>query len=240
MPEDTFRVGVIVVAAGAGVRLGRGMPKALVQCAGRTLLEHALDGVLASAVAGHIRVVVPAGDTQLRSIVDTYVHPDVTVRAVDGGASRPASVRAGLDALPGEVDIVLVHDAARALTPPHVFHAVAGAVREGAAAVVPGIPVSDTIKVVEGTTVTATPDRASLRAIQTPQGFDAATLQAAHDASPDDSAVTDDAMLVESLGIAVTVAVGDPLAFKVTTPNDLMLAEALVLHTRDNAQEIQQ
>lgn len=238
--SDTSRVGVIIVAAGAGERLGRGMPKALVQCAGRSLLEHALDSVVASAIAGHIRVVVPAGDTQLRSIVDASTPPNTTLSAVDGGASRPASVRAGLDALPGEVDIVLVHDAARALTPPHVFHSVVSAVREGAAAVVPGIPVADTIKVVQGHTVTATPDRTSLRAIQTPQGFDAGTLRAAHAASADDSAVTDDAMLVESLGIPVTVTGGDPLAFKVTTPNDLMLAEALVLHARDHAREVSQ
>ena len=230
---------MIVVAAGAGERLGRGMPKALVQCAGRTLLEHALDGVLASGVAGHVRVVVPAGDTKLRSIVEVRTLPLLTLTAVDGGASRPASVRAGLDALPGDVEIVLVHDAARALTPPQVFRAVVSAVRDGAAAVVPGIAVSDTIKVVKGNKVTATPDRTSLRAIQTPQGFDAATLRTAHQASVDDAAVTDDAMLVESLGIPVTVAQGDPLAFKVTTPNDLMLAEALVHQARQYAGEQQ-
>lgn len=236
MSVDPSRVGVIIVAAGAGERLGRGMPKALVLCAGRTLLEHALARVIASEVAGHIRVVVPPGDTELRSIVDALSHPHVTVNAVDGGASRPESVRAGLGALPRDVEIVLVHDAARALTPPKVFGAVVDAVHKGAAAVVPGIAVSDTIKVVEGNMVTATPDRTSLRAIQTPQGFDAATLLAAHAAAQDDSAVTDDAMLVESLGIPVTVAPGDPLAFKVTTPNDLMLAEALVLQAR--AQEL--
>lgn len=239
MSEDPSCVGVIVVAAGAGERLGRGMPKALVQCAGRTLLEHALDGVLASAAAAHVRVVVPRGDTSLRSIVEARVHPNVSISAVDGGASRTESVRAGLGALPGSVNIVLVHDAARALTPPHVFHTVVKAVRQGAAAVVPGIPVSDTIKVVEGDTVTATPDRTSLRAIQTPQGFDAATLQAAHAALRDDTSVTDDAMLVEALGIPVTIAPGDPLAFKVTTPNDLMLAEALVLQAREHVQEPQ-
>jgi 2-C-methyl-D-erythritol 4-phosphate cytidylyltransferase len=215
------------------------MPKALVQCAGRTLLEHALDGVLASAVAGNIRVVVPRGDTELRSIVDAQNHPLVSISAVDGGASRPESVRAGLNALPSDVEIVLVHDAARALTPPQVFQSVVNAVRQGAPAVVPGIAVSDTIKVVQGNTVTATPDRASLRAIQTPQGFNAATLRSAHAVSRDDSAVTDDAMLVESLGVPVTVAKGDPLAFKVTTPNDLLLAEALIFHAREHAQEQQ-
>lgn len=238
MSEDSCRVGVIIVAAGSGVRLGRGMPKALVRCAGRTLLELALDGVRASAVAGHIRVVVPPGDTELRAIIDAYPS-GVTIAAVDGGSSRPESVRAGLAALPADVDIVLVHDAARALTPPHVFHSVVAAVRGGAAAVVPGIAVSDTIKVVDGNTVTATPDRATLRAVQTPQGFDAATLYAAHAAVRDHGSVTDDAMLVESLGTPVTLAPGDPLAFKVTTPLDLMLAEAVVLQARAQAQEDQ-
>lgn len=143
------------------------------------------------------------------------------------------------------MDIVLVHDAARALTPPSVFQAVARTVAEGAAAVVPAIPVSDTIKVVEGNRVTATPDRASLRAIQTPQGFDAQTLRRAHAEQDRYGVVTDDAMLVESMGIPVTVTEGDPLAFKVTMPHDLMLAEALVrqaeaVHAEDvQAEDVQ-
>ncbi|WP_309071196.1 2-C-methyl-D-erythritol 4-phosphate cytidylyltransferase [Arthrobacter sp.] len=228
MSEDPSRVGVIVVAAGAGERLGRGIPKALVQCAGRTLLEHALHGVLTSAVAAHVTVVVPRGDSQLRSIVAAQTHPQVTMTAVDGGSNRPESVRAGLNALPPDIDIVLVHDAARALTPPHVFRAVAACVRKGSAAVVPGIPVSDTIKVVEGDTVTSTPERALLRAVQTPQGFNAATLRTAHADPSAAASATDDAMLVEMLGIPVTLAQGDPLAFKVTTPLDLTLAEAIL------------
>lgn len=230
MSEDSSRVGVvgvIVVAAGAGVRLGRGMPKALVECAGRPLLQHALDGVLASGVAAHVRVVVPPGDTQLRAVLRAFAPEHVSLQAVDGGASRPDSVRAGLDALPDDVGVVLVHDAARALTPPHVFQAVVDAIAHGAVAAVPGINVSDTIKVVDGRSVTATPDRASLRAVQTPQGFDAATLRRAHE-SAGHASVTDDAMLLESLGLPVIVTDGDPLAFKVTTPLDLMLAEVLL------------
>lgn len=213
------------------------MPKALVQCGGRTLLEHALDGVIASDVAGHVSVVVPPADTQLRALLEAQDHPEVTLTVVDGGASRSESVRAGLGALPADLEIVLVHDAARALTPPQVFQAVVRKLRKGAPAVVPAIAVSDTIKVVAGDTVTATPDRASLRAVQTPQGFSAATLRSAHASCQGNSAATDDAMLVESLGIPVTVAQGDPLAFKVTTPHDLMLAEALVLQARPHSQE---
>lgn len=239
MSVDSSRVGVIVVAAGAGQRLGRGIPKALVQCAGRTLLEHALGGVLASGVAAHVAVVVPRGDSQLRSIVDAQVHPRITITAIDGGTNRPESVRAGLNALPADVEIVLVHDAARALTPPHVFRAVVACVREGSAAVVPGVPVSDTIKVVDGESVTSTPHRASLRAIQTPQGFDAATLRAAHADWSVAMTATDDAMLVESLGIPVRIAPGDPLAFKVTTPLDLTLAEAVLLQSPESVEEHQ-
>ncbi|NJC21262.1 2-C-methyl-D-erythritol 4-phosphate cytidylyltransferase [Arthrobacter pigmenti] len=228
MSADPSHVGVVLVAAGAGQRLGRGMPKALVRCAGRTLLEHALEGVLASGVSHHVCVVVPSGDTELRAIIDSLPHGTATVTAVDGGASRPESVRAGLAGLTESIQIILVHDAARALTPPQVFRSVVNAVAGGAAAVVPGIPVPDTIKVVDEGIVTATPNRASLRAIQTPQGFDAATLRNAHAHAGVAENVTDDAMLVESLGIPVLVTDGDPLAFKVTRPHDLMLAEALV------------
>lgn len=235
MSVDPSRVGAIVVAAGAGERLGRGIPKALVKCAGRTLLEHALDGLIASGVAGQVCVVVPQGDTELRAVLAGLPVHSLPVRAVDGGASRPESVRAGLDALPADIDVVLVHDAARALTPPHVFQSVAQSVAGGAPAVVPAIAVSDTIKVVEGNTVTATPNRTSLRAVQTPQGFDAATLRRAHVLSAGYGAVTDDAMLVESMGVPVSVTDGDPLAFKVTTPNDLLLAEALVQLTQETA-----
>lgn len=233
MPVNPSRVGVVLVAAGAGQRLGHGMPKALVRCAGRTLLEHALAGVLASGIAHNVCVVVPPGDTELRATISALPQSRANITAVDGGADRPGSVRAGLAGLPEDVDIVLVHDAARALTPPAVFHAVVTAVAGGAAAVVPGIAVPDTIKVVEGGIVTATPRRTSLRAIQTPQGFDAATLRRAHSEAGSAENITDDAMLVESLGIPVTVTDGDPLAFKVTTPHDLMLAEALVRQAQE-------
>lgn len=235
MTVEPPSVGVIIVAAGSGQRLGRGMPKALVRCAGRTLIEYALDGALASGVARHICVVVPQGDTEISSIIDGMPHEGITVTTVDGGASRPESVRAGLAQLPADVDVILVHDAARALTPPSVFQNVVAAVAQGAPAVVPGIPVPDTVKVVQGTTVTATPPRASLRAIQTPQGFDAATLRNAHSLPDQAGNATDDAMLVEQLGVAVKVIEGDRMAFKVTAPHDLLLAESIVAHAQEAA-----
>src|SRR5699024_4745660 len=126
------------------------------------------------------------------------------VRVVAGGADRGASVAAGLAALPAAVDAVLVHDAARALTPPAVFHRVVAAVRHGHPAVIPGLPVSDTIKTVDTRDrVVATPERSTLRAVQTPQGFRRATLERAHREVGD--TVTDDAGLVEALGEAVLV-----------------------------------
>jgi 2-C-methyl-D-erythritol 4-phosphate cytidylyltransferase len=227
-------VGVVLVAAGSGQRLGQGIPKARVLCGGRTLLEHSLDSVVASGAAASVVVVLPAGDAVLSAVVDQAgqrAAGDGTVRitAVPGGATRAASVRAGLDALPSSAGVVLVHDAARALTPPAVFHRVAAAVRAGSPAVIPVLPVVDTVKVVTGDVVTATPDRAVLRAVQTPQGFDARALRAAH-ASPtaSDPGVTDDAMLLEAQGATVHVVEGDALAFKVTTPLDLVIAEAVL------------
>ncbi|WP_082046132.1 IspD/TarI family cytidylyltransferase [Arthrobacter sp. L77] len=254
-------VGVVIVAAGSGQRLGHGIPKARVLCGGRTLLDHAVEAVLRSGVATAVVVVLPEDDDVLAAVVteaaarsaagraadgsaaaatdgrgaspssdDTLGTPTpVRITAVTGGSTRTASVRAGLDTLPPTVGIVLVHDAARSLTPPAVFQRVAAAVAEGSPAVIPVLPVVDTVKVVDGDLVTATPDRAALRAVQTPQGFDAGTLRAAHaGAAAAHPGVTDDAMLMEALGHAVRVVDGDPLAFKVTTPLDLVIAEALL------------
>lgn len=226
-------VGVVLVAAGSGQRLGQGIPKARVLCGGVTLLEHSLRGVIASGVAAHVVVVLPADDHVLAAVVDRAAGAPggaaTTVTSVTGGATRSASVSAGIAALPGPVTVVLVHDAARALTPPGVFRRVAAAVSAGATAVIPVLPVVDTVKVVAGDVVTATPDRSSLRAVQTPQGFDADALRAAHaSTAAGNPAVTDDAMLMEARGAFVHVVDGDPLAFKVTTPLDLVIAEAVL------------
>ena len=146
---------------------------------------------------------------------------------VAGGAERTDSVRAGLAALDPACDIVLVHDAARCLTPATVFERVAAAVTDGASGAVPGLPVVDTVKTVDGRgVITGTPERSTLRAIQTPQGFRAAVLRAAYGSvAGAGSLATDDASLVERSGHEVVVVDGDPLAFKVTTPDDLERAE---------------
>ena len=245
MSESTpgpFRVGVILVAGGSGQRLGYGMPKAQVPLAGEMLLAHALRGVEASGVASHIAVAVPAADTALRALC-AATPLSCPIEVVDGGATRSDSVRAALRALPEDLDAVLVHDAARALTPVQVFHRVTAALAAGAGAVIPAVPVVDTVKAVEFVAgaendpaparVTGTPDRASLRAVQTPQGFDAGLLRRAHAAASDfdeqrAAAITDDAMLAESLGETVHVVEGSAMSLKITTPLDLLLAEAVL------------
>ncbi|MBY6678608.1 2-C-methyl-D-erythritol 4-phosphate cytidylyltransferase [Rhodococcus sp. BP-316] len=214
----------LVPAAGSGVRLGENMPKAFVELAGRTLLEWALDGLSASGALSRVVVVVPniLQDTTSRLVESCVLPVDVVV----GGAERTDSVRAGL-AVAGAADIVLVHDAARCLTPPSLITRVVEAVGAGASAVVPVLPVVDTMKSVDAAgVVTGTVDRATLRSVQTPQGFDGVTLRRAYDSFPDTA--TDDAGLVERLGVDVHTVVGDAEAFKITTPMDLVLARALV------------
>jgi 2-C-methyl-D-erythritol 4-phosphate cytidylyltransferase len=151
------------------------------------------------------------------------------VRVVAGGGTRQSSVRRGLLAVPDGADAVLVHDAARCLAPTALIRAVVDAVRAGHPAVVPAVPVTDTIRSLDGGVV----DRSRLRAVQTPQGFARDVLVRAHEraashADDETQAATDDAGLVEGLGVAVHLVPGDPMAFKVTTPLDLMLAEALL------------
>jgi 2-C-methyl-D-erythritol 4-phosphate cytidylyltransferase len=150
--------------------------------------------------------------------------PPVVV--VSGGRERSDSVRAGLAALEESIGIVLVHDAARCFTPVEVFERVIEAVRAGDPAVVPGLPAVDTVKVVdEGGFVRHTPDRSTLRTIQTPQGFARGSLEVAHASGVH---ATDDAALAETFGIPVRVVPGDPRAFKVTTADDLTRAEQSV------------
>lgn len=221
------------MAGGVGQRLGRGIPKAQVQVAGRSILQHALQGVLDAGVAAEICIVVPAGDTALRLEI-AAVATTVPIRLVDGGATRPDSVAAGLAALSPGIVLVLVHDAARALTPPEVFHRVVGALQSGADAVIPAVPVVDTIKTVEHSLVTGTPPRDTLRAIQTPQGFTVEALGRAH--RDPGAAVTDDAMLMERLGIPVQVVEGADAAFKITTAQDLQIAEILTRASTETRQ----
>jgi 2-C-methyl-D-erythritol 4-phosphate cytidylyltransferase len=219
----------LVPAAGRGERLGGAGPKALQRLGGVPMLVHAVRALAAAPDVGLVVVAAPPGrlDATRELLAEDDLGAELAV--VAGGATRRESVRAALAALPSEVTVVLVHDAARPLVPASLVESVAAAVRDGAVAVVPGQPVPDTIKQVEGDVVIATVDRTRLRAVQTPQGFDRAVLERAHSAhdveGPD---VTDDAAMVEALGLPVRVVPGHEEAFKVTRPLDLLLAEAVL------------
>jgi len=225
---------VIIVAAGQGTRLGAGRPKALVLLHGIPIVTHALRGVLRCRDVAQAVVVAPADRMpELTAAVDLAgrdgTPPGVPVRVVAGGPERSHSVALGLAALSADVGIVLVHDAARALTPVEVFDRVIHAVREGHAAVTPALPVADTItRVIPPEAagglerVAATVERADLRAVQTPQGFLRETLERAHAHAAD--IATDDAGLVEQAGGHVHVVLGDPRAMKITTTHDLAVA----------------
>lgn len=223
-------VAAIVPAAGRGERLGLGLPKALAVVGGLSLVARAVDGLVEGGVDAVVVVAPPGGEDAMRRALGDR---DVTV--VPGGDDRVGSVSAALDALPADADVVLVHDAARCLCPPQVVRAVVDAVRAGHRAVIPATPVADTLKRTgPAGQVLATVDRSDLAAVQTPQGFEPATLRAAHarararrDAG-EPVAATDDAGLAEDLGVTVVTVPGDPRAFKVTTPLDLAMAEALV------------
>jgi 2-C-methyl-D-erythritol 4-phosphate cytidylyltransferase len=227
-------VAAVVPAAGRGERLGPGGPKALRELAGTPMLVHSVRGLLHARLIDLVVVAAPpGGEAEVQAVLNTY---DVSkeVRVVTGGATRQESVRRALESLPLEVDIVLVHDAARPLAPSELADAVVAKIRAGADAVVPGLPVADTIKRVgpDGT-VLETLQRTELVAVQTPQGFVRTLLAKAHDAAlVDGHDTTDDAGLVERVGVTVTVVAGSAEAFKVTRPADLVLAEALLRERR--------
>ncbi len=218
-------VAAIVVAAGSGSRLGADLPKALVPVGGVPLVTHAVENLRAGGVAV---VVVAAPAAHLDAVRAAVGHATV----VAGGPSRQASVAAALAVLP-EADVVLVHDAARCLAPPSLVARVVAAVRAGHRAVVPVLPVTDTLVAsADDGPVASYEDRSRLRAVQTPQGFERATLERAHAAAADraaeeSGAATDDTSLVAAIGETVWAIPGDDAAMKITTPRDRAVAEAL-------------
>lgn len=201
-----------MVAAGSGERFGG--PKQLMALGGRRVLDYAL--AAAAETSDGVVVVVPAdADWDLGG----------AVRSVAGGATRSESVRCGLAAVPDECDVVVVHDAARPLADAALFRSVIDAVRAGADAAVPGRAIADTVKRVEGDVVVGTEPRESLVTVQTPQAFRASVLRAAHGAEPEG---TDDAAVVEAIGGRVVVVGGPRDNLKITEPEDLARAEALI------------
>jgi 2-C-methyl-D-erythritol 4-phosphate cytidylyltransferase len=211
---ETEIVWTIVVAGGSGTRFGKA--KQYEPIGGVRMLDRS---VASAAAASHgVVVVVPAADVDRESGLHSG-H-----RVVAGGSTRSESVRAGLAAVPAGATVVCVHDAARPFADATVFAAVVAAVAAGADGGIPGVPVADTIKVVDAAGVVLhTPDRASLMAVQTPQAFRAEVLRAAHGAGGEG---TDDAALVESMGGVVMVVPGDAGNRKITHADDLEWARA--------------
>ncbi|WP_144792266.1 2-C-methyl-D-erythritol 4-phosphate cytidylyltransferase [Corynebacterium singulare] len=224
------RVIALVAAAGKGTRLGADVPKAYVELRGRTLVERSVQAMVTSGIVDEVIVLVSPAMEEFAARILERVAADIPLRLVHGGGERADSVWAGLQAIPDTDAVVLIHDAARALTPPGMIARVAKRVLDGAVAVIPVVPVADTIKEVEGETVLSTPDRSRLRAVQTPQGFNLAALRQANmdywEQDPDFTA-TDDASLMEWHGARVETVQGDTFAFKITTPIDLVLARAV-------------
>ena len=215
----TGRVAAIIPAAGSGVRLGADVPKAFLELAGLTLLTRSAHAM--SLEADVIVISVPSGflekASQLLSEVDAEVH------VVEGGEHRQESVAKALAVVPEDVTIVLVHDAARPLVPHRVTQDVIAAIRSGAEAVIPVLPLVDTIKRVDSQgRAIETVDRNQLRRVQTPQGFNRKVLDTAY-ANPEVVA-TDDAALMDALGIAVSTVNGDERALKITTMDDVQHA----------------
>jgi 2-C-methyl-D-erythritol 4-phosphate cytidylyltransferase len=208
-------VWVVVVAAGSGTRFGA--PKQFLDLAGERVIDRSVAG--AAGHADGVVVVLPA-DRLADAALASECRGAVVV-AVAGADSRAGSVRAGLAAVPDDADVILVHDGARPLAGDAIYAAVVAAVRKGADAAVPSVPVTDTIRRQSGGVV----DRSELLAVQTPQGFVASVLRAAHASGTD---ATDDATLVEAAGGTVVLVPGDPRNLKLTSPADQLVAEALL------------
>lgn len=209
----------IIAGAGMGHRLGADLPKALIQIDGVTLIERAFASL--STVVDEIVITSPAGyEEQFRSIVGE------SAKVITGGVLRSDSVNLALKSLTPSVKYVLVHDAARALASSELASRVLSELANGEAAVIPTLNVVDTIKEVDRDGyVRNTPDRAALKAVQTPQGFSVEVLKRAHEASQD---ATDDAALVEALGIKVKTIPGEARAMKITNPEDIATAITLL------------
>jgi 2-C-methyl-D-erythritol 4-phosphate cytidylyltransferase len=205
-------VWAIVVAAGSGSRFGG--PKQYEVLAGRRVLDWSLDAAR-QACDGVVLVVPP----------DRAGEPEPVDFVVAGGATRSGSVRNGLARIPAGAEVIAVHDAARPLATSPLFDAAVAAVRAGAAGAICAVPLTDTVKRVDGAEVAETLDRRQLVAVQTPQAFDAAALRQAHAGEPE---ATDDAAVVEAAGGRVVVVPGDPYNIKITSRADLAVAEALL------------
>jgi len=224
----TGRVAAIIPAAGSGVRLGADVPKAFLALGGLSLLTRS--ALAMSAVADVLIIAAPADSLDEAS--NQVAQVDAEIHIVTGGEHRQESVANALRMVPEDVSIVLVHDAARPLVPIEVTQNVVAAIRGGAKAVIPVLPLVDTIKRVNNNGIAIeTVDRNQLRRVQTPQGFDRATLDLAYQ-NPEVVA-TDDAGLMDALGIPVVTVAGDERSLKITTMSDVQHALSLLEATSE-------
>ena len=212
-------VWAVLVAAGRGERLGSDRPKAFARLGDRPLLAESLERLDASEWVDSIVVAAPKGWEEPVILLAEELGCSKVTEAVTGGASRSESVRAGVAEVPEDALVILVHDAARPLLVEDMIERVLAPLSEGWDGAVPGLPLADTVKRVEGDTVVETVDRSSLVAVQTPQAFGAETLRAALEG--DIAPASDCSSLVEARGGRVKVVQGDPRLLKVTTADDL-------------------
>ena len=232
--SSSLTTAILVVAAGRGLRVGGARPKQYLPLAGRPLLAHTLAALLAADRDARVLVVIHPDDRAFYA-ASTHGLADGgrLLAPVPGGASRQDSVRAGLvalAALPAPPDLVLIHDGARPFPSAALIARAIAAAQTGAA--VPGLPVTDTIKEVDAAArIVATPRREALRAVQTPQAFRFHLIRAAHEAAAAAGArdLTDDAAIAEWAGHAVHIFEGDSSNMKVTSPDDVAVAEARLL-----------
>lgn len=223
-----MKTSAIIVAAGSGVRLGSNVPKAFVKLAGRTMLSYSLATIRQVGSIDEVVITIPEGfETAARAEV-AAARLAIPVKITPGGVERQDSVRIALELTSAESELVIVHDAARPLATPEIFEAcLTAAMRTGAA--IAAIPVSDTLKRVADTAITATIARANLWQAQTPQAFRRNVLIAAHHRAISEKVVaTDDADLVERTGARVEVVEASTSNIKITTPSDLAIVEAII------------
>jgi 2-C-methyl-D-erythritol 4-phosphate cytidylyltransferase len=227
-----LKASAIIVAAGSGVRLGSGVPKAFVKIGGRTMLAYSLDAIGQVASQLHsideVVIAVPEGFEDAARAETAAAGLGVPVKITPGGIERQDSVRIALGLTSAESELVIVHDAARPIAPPALFEACIGrAARVGAA--IAAIPVADTLKRVNDGAIAATVARTGLWQAQTPQAFRRDLIVAAHQRAVDEGIVaTDDADLVERTGVRVEVVEGSTANVKITTPSDLAIVEAII------------
>lgn len=229
--HSPHRIGVILVGGGSGERLGAGKPKAFVELGGKTLLEHSVETVLSLEGPGHLVVVAPDSHAvEALAVLETLTErtgAKWSTNVARGGAERQFSVLNGLEQMPDWVEIVLVHDVARPLTPASLFVDIIHAVRTKQVGVIPVLPVVDTVKRVDGAgAVLETVDRSALVHAQTPQGFLKEELSSAYERAR--GALTDDASVVQSVGGEVTTIPGSVLAHKLTTQSDAELLQCML------------